>query len=98
MGIVSFRNKETEQLAQGLINKGTRRILPIELHAKVLIKIQILRSASGLRDLARFPGLRFEPLKGARVGEYSIRINRQYRICFEWLGEDASGVSIEDYH
>jgi proteic killer suppression protein len=98
MGIGSFKNRETEELARGLVNKGTRRLLPLELHAIAFIKLQILRSSSKLSDLRNFPGLRLEQLKGDRRDEYSIRINKQYRICFLWEGQKAYEVSIEDYH
>lgn len=98
MGIVSFKNKETELLAQGVVSKVTLRLLPEELHGSAMVKIQILRYACKLTDLRNFPGLKLEQLKGRRRDEYSIRINRQYRICFKWLGSDVGEVGIEDYH
>lgn len=64
------------------------------------IKLDRLEAATTLRDLAALPGNRFEALKGDRRSQYSIRINQQWRICFEWLeGEPGpSNVEIVDYH
>jgi proteic killer suppression protein len=55
-------------------------------------------SASTLADLGALPGNRLEPLKGDRRSQHSIRINDQYRICFEWSGGDAYDVEVTDYH
>ena len=57
----------------------------------------LLDSITSLRDL-RLPGLRLEKLKGDRTGQYSIRVNDQYRICFEWTDDGAENVEITDYH
>jgi len=57
-----------------------------------------LHAASRLADLTRFPGNRLEALRGGRLGQYSIRINDRYRICFRWEGNDAFDVEITDYH
>jgi len=57
-----------------------------------------LHAAESLSDLASLPGNRFEALKGDRMGQYSIRINNQYRICFEWPNDAAEVVEIVDYH
>lgn len=63
-------------------------------------RLRILESATGIRDLAHLPGNRLEALSGDRDGQYSIRINEQWRICFEWLdGADGpDNVEIVDYH
>ena len=61
-------------------------------------KLLVLRSASELQDLAAHPGNRLEMLKGGRKGQYSIRINDQYRICFTWKDGSAYEVEIVDYH
>ncbi len=98
MGIRSFRDKATGELAQGQLNKRTRKLLPSELHHSALKKLQILRAARVLADMKNFPGLKLERLKGQRKEEYSIRINDQYRICFRWEEGDSCDVSIEDYH
>jgi len=59
--------------------------------------LALLDSITSLRDL-RLPGLRLEKLKGDRTGQYSIRVNDQYRICFEWTDDGAENVEITDYH
>ena len=58
----------------------------------------ILNNAQTLNDLRVPPGNRLEALAGNRAGQYSIRVNNQWRICFEWRGGDAHGVEIVDYH
>jgi proteic killer suppression protein len=58
----------------------------------------MLDAATTLRDLSALPGNRLEQLKGARKGRHSIRINDQYRICFEWRNGDAYDVEVTDYH
>jgi len=98
MAIRSFRNEATQDINYGLRSKAARRILPVVLHEKARIKLARLHAAESLRDLATLPGNRFEPLKGDRKGQYSIRINDQYRICFEWRNEMADNVEIVDYH
>jgi proteic killer suppression protein len=64
------------------------------------LKLDRLEAAVTLRDLAVLPGNRFEMLKGNRKGQYSIRINDQWRICFEWIAgaSGPSNVEIVDYH
>ena len=62
------------------------------------MKLMILNNAKSLDDLRIPPGNRLEVLTGDRVGQYSIRINDQWRICFVWSGEDAYEVEIVDYH
>ncbi|MDZ4784453.1 MAG: type II toxin-antitoxin system RelE/ParE family toxin [bacterium] len=98
MGIRNFTDRDTKDLACGVENKRTRKHLPKELHRNAIKKIQIIRAAKNLEDVANFPGLKFEKLKGHRKDEYSIRINIQYRICFRWKDGDAYDVSIVDYH
>jgi proteic killer suppression protein len=61
-------------------------------------KLEILDAAISLNELAMTPGNELEQLRGGRSGQYSIRINRQWRICFEWRGRDAERVEIVDYH
>jgi proteic killer suppression protein len=61
-------------------------------------RLQILDNATSLQDLRNLPSNRFEALRGDRIGEYSIRINDQWRICFEWEDGDAYNVEIVDYH
>jgi toxin HigB-1 len=95
--IRGYVNAGTRDLAEGLNSKAARKLLPRHLHACALLDLAALDSASSLKDLDR-PGYRLQRLAGNRTGQYSIRINRQYRICFFWEGDDATGVEIVDYH
>ena len=61
-------------------------------------KLAMLDAAETLADLRIPPGNRLEKLRGDREGQYSIRVNRQYRVCFSWIGTDAHDVEITDYH
>ncbi len=78
-----------------LDRKFIRRFQSIERAAR--IRLELLDAATSLRDL-ELPGLRLEALKGDRKGQHSIRINDQFRICFEWRDGDAHNVEIVDYH
>jgi proteic killer suppression protein len=98
VAIESFKDKLTERINSGEISKQTRKLLPVELHRKAQVKLAVLGAATGLNDLLELRGNRFEALKGDRKGQYSIRINDQYRICFEWQGNNAYNVEITDYH
>jgi proteic killer suppression protein len=98
MTIESFKNNETEDIHYGRVTRNTLRLLPQELHHKAQVKLARLSAASKLHDLQTLPGNRFEALKGDRKGQYSIRVNDKYRICFKWAGADASFVEIVDYH
>ncbi len=98
MAIRSFRNRATQDINYGRTSKAARRALPVALHEKGQIKLARLHAAGTLNDLATLPGNRFEALKGDRKGQYSIRINDQYRICFEWRDDAAEYVEIVDYH
>lgn len=93
--IVSYRDKRTTDFAAG---KRVNAFSGIERSAR--LKLDRLESATSLRDLAALPGNRFEALRGDRKGQYSIRINDQWRICFEWLdrAHGPSKVEIVDYH
>ncbi len=98
MAIQSFKDKATEAINDGESNKQTRKLLPAQLHQKAQIKLAVLGAATSLNDLLELRGNRFEALKGDRAGQYSIRINDQYRICFEWQNGNAFDVEITDYH
>ena len=98
MAIESFKDKLTEAINAGELSKRTRKLLPAELHQKAQIKLAVLGAATSLEDLRELRGNRFEALKGNRAGQFSIRINDQYRICFEWRGRDAHNAEIVDYH
>jgi toxin HigB-1 len=92
--IRSFRDAET-----ATVWSGTRsRKLPPEIQATALRKLMMLNRSRTLNDLRMPPANRLEPLQGRRAGQWSIRINRQWRICFVWSDGDASDVEIVDYH
>ena len=91
--IRSFRSTDTERLASG---QRVRRFVNIERVARR--KLRQLQIANRLEDLRIPPGNRLEALKGNRVGQYSIRINDQYRLCFRWTHAGAEEVEIVDYH
>lgn len=82
----------------GKRTKGALRILPENLHKKAQVKLARLGAVTSVRDLQEIRGNLYEVLKGNRKGQYSIRINDQYRICFKWKNEDAMEVEIADYH
>lgn len=90
--IRSFADKSTEQL---FADKFVKAFASIERPARR--KLQVLNAAGALDDLMVPPGNRLEALQGTRAGQYSIRINDQWRICFRWDG-DAHDVEIVDYH
>ena len=82
-----------------LIWSGRRsRKLPPDIQAVALRRLRLLNQAQVLQDLRVPPGNRLEALRGDRVGQYSIRINDQWRICFTWSEGAASNVQIVDYH
>jgi proteic killer suppression protein len=93
--ILSYRDKRTRDFASG---KRVKAFSGIQRAAQ--LKLDRLDAATSLRDLAALPGNRFEALSGDRKGQYSIRINDQWRICFEWAEGDSgpSNVEIVDYH
>jgi proteic killer suppression protein len=92
--IKSFADKETERLFRGRKSKA----VPTELRERALSKLLVLNAATNIEDLRAPPGNRLEKLRGDREGQYSIRVNRQYRVCFSWIGADAHDVEITDYH
>jgi proteic killer suppression protein len=93
--IVSYRDRRTRDFADG---QRVTAFSGIERQARM--KLDRLEAATGLRDLAVLPGNRFEALAGERRGQYSIRINDQWRVCFEWPNRapGPSSVEIVDYH
>ncbi len=98
MSILNFKNKGTEDINYGTRSKEALKLLPTWLHHKAQIKLARLGAATSIQDLREIRGNRFEALKGDRKGQYSIRINDQYRVCFKWKAENASNVEITDYH
>ena len=90
--IRGFANKETAEIWK---TGKTRGGPPASVTKR---KLAMLDGAQALGDLKVPPGNRLEKLRGDRQGQYGIRINDQYRICFEWRGQDAYAVEITDYH
>ena len=94
MAIESFKCKETKRIWNGLRSLT----LPGDIQNKALRKLRQIDAAQNLNDLRNPPGNNLEALKGDRKGQYSIRVNRQWRICFVWKNGNASEVEILDYH
>ena len=92
--IVDFADKETESL----FHRETVKKIPRPVQRRALRKLLLLDAAESLDDLRVPPGNRLEKLSGDREGQYSIRINDQWRICFGWENADAYAVEIADYH
>jgi proteic killer suppression protein len=92
--IKSFRNSETEKI---YFREGSRK-LPSNIQQIALRKLRMINNANNINDLRIPPANRLEKLIGRRSGQYSIRINDQWRICFIWKDSDAYDVEITDYH
>lgn len=92
--IKSFKSKETEKVFSGTFSKK----LPPEIQKRALQKLRMLDASSVLDDLKIPPSNNLETLSGNRQGQYSIRINDKYRICFRWLDTHSFDVEIVDYH
>lgn len=92
--IRSFASKEAEKL----FRRQFSRKLPQDIQRKARMKLEILDAAERLEDLRIPPSNRLEMLSGDREGQYSIRINLQWRICFKWQDNAAHEVEIVDYH
>jgi proteic killer suppression protein len=84
--------------SEGLFGGQRPRRLPNQIHWAALRKLLVLDAADVLKDLRLPPGNRLEKLKGRRTGEFSIRIDDQRRICFEWHDGDVYSVELADYH
>lgn len=91
--IQSFTDRETERLWLG---QPVRR-LPPDIQRRALARLELLDLAETLDDLGRVPSHRLEALRGDREGQYSIRVNDQWRICFRWA-DGVHDVAIADYH
>ena len=93
--IVNFRDKRTREFADG---KYIKAFSGFSRQAEM--KLDQLEAAGSVKDLAVLPGNRFEALRGDRKGQYSIRINDQWRICFEWPDRSPGPINVEivDYH
>ncbi len=92
--IRSFRDRDTERVFQRI----RIRKLPLSLQRAAQRKLIMIDAAAAIEDLRIPPGNRLEKLSGDRKGQYSIRINDQWRICFIWRSGDARDVEIVDYH
>lgn len=96
--IRSFADQGTEDVFDGINSKEARATCSSNLWAIAQRKLDQINRARDLSDLAVPPGNRLERLKGDRSGQYSIRINDQYRVCFSWEDGYADEVEITDYH
>ena len=95
MGVIlSFADRETERIWMG---RRSRRF-PSDLQDAALRKLRLLNAAGRLEDLRVPPGNRLEALKGDRKGQYAVRVNDQWRVCFRWVDGGAEDVEIVDYH
>ncbi len=92
--IIGFNEKETEKIWNGNYSKK----LPFDIQRTARRKLIMIHSAINLNDLRILPGNRLHSLDGDRKGQYSIRINDQWRICFKWENGNAYDVEITDYH
>ncbi len=96
--IRSFRDQATEDLFNGRHTKAARRRLPRSLWGVAARRLDALDQAEILDDLRVPPGNRLEALRGDRQGQWSVRINEQYRICFRWTESGPVDVEVVDYH
>jgi toxin HigB-1 len=92
--VKSFKNKDTEKI----YNRDGSGKLPADIQQVALRKLRMINNARNLTDLRIPPANRLEKLRGSRMGQHSIRINDQWRICFKWRDGDAFEVEITDYH
>ena len=92
--IKSFKNRDTERL----FRRQPVRRLGTDVQRLALRKLRMLDAATTLDDLRIPPANRLEKLKGDRSGQYSIRVNRQWRLCFRWRSGNVHDVEIVDYH
>lgn len=92
--IESFASKEAEKIFRGQLS----RKLPLDIQRTARRKLLYLEDVESLQDVQAVPGHRLEKLEGDRAGQHSIRINDQWRICFEWVEGKARNVEIVDYH
>ena len=89
-----FKGNLTRRIFKGEIIKG----FSPEFSKRILIKLTMVEAAVELRELATPPSNHLEKLKGSRTGQWSIRVNDQYRICFKWHDERACEIEFTDYH
>ena len=92
--IQSFKCKETEKIFNGLFSQK----FPADIQTRSFNKLAAIHASITLDDLKTPPSNNLEQLKGDRIGQYSIRINNKYRVCFTWNERIADNVEIVDYH
>jgi toxin HigB-1 len=92
--IVSFKSKEAECIWNGVFSKK----IPTQIQDIIRRKLRMINNSHTINDLRIPPSNRLEQLKGDRKGQYSIRINDQWRICFEWIDGNVHNIDIVDYH
>jgi len=92
--IRSYKDKLSQSIADGSIRKG----FPADLVRRTQLMLAVLNAAADLNDLRSPPGNRLEKLAGDREGQHSVRINKQWRICFVWTESGPGDVEITDYH
>ncbi|MFH1446609.1 MAG: type II toxin-antitoxin system RelE/ParE family toxin [Chloroflexota bacterium] len=96
--ILSFKDAGTEDVFNGRNTKAARKTCPTSLWRIAARKLDLLDSITVLLEANTPPGNQLESLTGNRKGQYSIRINQQYRICFKWTSSGPDEVAIVDYH
>ncbi len=96
--ISSFKDKATEDIFNGIASRHARKACPQALWHLARRKLDQIDSVSSLDDLRIPPGNRLEALSGDRKGQYSIRINNQFRVCFVWRKSAPAAVEVTDYH
>ena len=92
--IKNFKDDETQKIYQ----RQRSRKLPADIQQVALRKLRMINNSTSINDLRVPPANRLEKLSGNRAGQWSIRINDQWRVCFRWEGSDALDVEITDYH
>lgn len=92
--IISFKDKETEKIWNGKFSKK----IPFDIQRIAMRKLIMIHSAIDLNDLRVLPGNRLHALDGNRMGQHSIRINDQWRICFKWKNGNVYQIEVTDYH
>jgi proteic killer suppression protein len=96
--IRNFKDRATEDIFNGIATKAAMRACPRNVWGIAVRKLDQLDSVSSIDELRIPPGNRLETLSGKRKGQFSIRINDQYRICFKWTETGPVDVEITDYH
>lgn len=95
---MEFADRGAEDIYDGVDSARARKVLPRQLRRKAQSKLSIPAYADSVEDLRAPPSNRLEKLRGDRSGQYSIRINDRFRICFRWFGGAAVDIEVVDYH